>query len=99
MNFEWDEKKNKINIKKHGISFQEASSVFSDENAILFDDVVHSRVEERFLLLGLSDRASLCIVVHCYRENDEIIRIISARPATKNETNTYNKYSKGWGKL
>lgn len=95
MNFEWDDKKNKTNIKKHGISFQEASTVFFDENAILFDDVVHSKIEERFLLLGLSDRANLCIVVHCYREADEIIRIISARPATKKEIKTYNKYSKG----
>ena len=92
-------KENKINIEKHGISFQEASSVFLDENAILFDDVIHSKVEERFLLLGLSDRANLCIVVHCCKENDEIIRIISARPATKKEANTYNKYSRGWEKL
>ena len=96
MNFEWDENKNKINIKKHGISFSEAATVFIDENAILFDDVVHSKTEERFLLLGMSDRANMCIVVHCYRQTDEIIRIISARLATKNETKTYNKYLKGW---
>ena len=96
MNFEWDENKNKINIKKHGISFSEASTVFIDDNAILFDDVIHSKKEERFLLLGMSDRANVCIVVHCYRHSDEIIRIISARLATKNEINTYNKYLKGW---
>ena len=96
MNFEWDEKKNKTNIKKHGISFPEASTVFLDENAVIFDDDVHSKTEERFLLLGMSDRANLCIVVHCNRESDEIIRIISVRLATKNETKTYNKYLKGW---
>lgn len=58
MNFEWDEKKNKTNIKKHGISFPEASTVFLDENAVMFDDDVHSKTEERFLLLGMSDRAN-----------------------------------------
>ena len=96
MNFEWDEKKNKINIKKHGISFQEASSVFLDEYAILFDDKAHSYDEERFCIIGVSDRDNLCMVVHCYRDSDEIIRIISARAATKNEAKTYNKYMKGW---
>lgn len=96
MNFEWDEKKNKTNIKKHGLSFSEASTVFFDENAIMFDDDAHSKVEERFLILGMSDRANMCIVAHCYRESDEIIRIISARYATKSESKTYNKYLKGW---
>ena len=96
MNFEWDEKKNKTNIKKHGISFLEASTVFLDEKGIIFDDEVHSINEERFLLLGMSEKANLCMVVHCLRESDEIIRIISARIATKKESKTYNKYSKGW---
>ena len=69
-----------------------------DDNAIVFDDVVHSKEEERFLILGMSDRANMCIVAHCYRESDEIIRIISARFATKNESKIYNKYLKGWRK-
>ena len=96
MNFEQDEKKNKTNIQKHGISFQEASTVFLDDCAVLFDDDVHSKDEERFLILGMSDRANICIVAHCYRKSDEIIRIISARPATKKETSFYKKYSKEW---
>lgn len=96
MNFEWDENKNRTNIKKHGISFQEATSVFFDDYAILFDDKIHSNNEDRFCILGVSDRDNLCMVVHCYKESEEIVRIISARPSTKNETKTYNKYLKGW---
>jgi hypothetical protein len=87
--FDWDENKNQINQKKHGISFAEASSVFLDENAILFDDPEHSDDEERFLLLGMSENANVCIVCHCYRESDAVIRIISARKATKKEVNRY----------
>ena len=90
MQFDWDEKKNQINIKKHGISFSEASSVFLDENAILFDDPEHSENEERFLLIGISERNNLCLVCHCYREADTIIRIISARKATRTETMYYH---------
>ena len=88
--FEWDELKNRINMKKHGISFEEAASVFYDTNAILFDDPSHSAKESRFLILGISRKAHVCIVSHCYRGKDEIIRIISARKATKRETDTYN---------
>lgn len=89
MHFEWDKSKNQINKNKHGIDFTEASTVFLDENAILFDDPEHSEQEERFLLLGMSKTAKVCIVCHCYRETDTIIRIISARKATKKEAERY----------
>lgn len=90
MHFEWDELKNRINKAKHGISFEEASTVFYDTNAILFDDPSHSTKEDRFLILGISRKAHICIVSHCYRGKDEVIRIISARKATKREKETYN---------
>lgn len=93
INFEWDENKNTINKKKHGLSFEEAKEVFSDDNAILFDDPDHSVGEERFLIIGMIKSQKICIVSHCYRDNDDIIRIISAREATKNEKTTYLK---GW---
>lgn len=88
--FEWDKLKNRINTRKHGVSFEEASTVFYDANAILFDDPSHSINENRFLILGLSRKAHVCIVSHCYRDKDEVIRIISARKATKREEETYN---------
>ncbi len=90
--FEWDENKNLSNIKKHGISFEEAREVFEDENAILFDDPDHSEGEERFLIIGALTSSKICIVSHCYRRGD-VIRIISARQATKKEKNFYFK---GW---
>lgn len=93
--FEWDENKNQINKAKHGIDFDEAATVFFDEDAIMFDDPEHSMEEERFLMLGITKHENLCIVSHCYRGKDDIIRIISARKATKNETKTYNKYAGG----
>ena len=93
--FIWDENKNQINKDKHKISFEEAKTVFYDMEAIVFDDPEHSQEEERFLILGFSEKARLCIVSHCYRENDEVIRIISARRATKNEENYYNKENSG----
>ena len=95
ISFEWDEIKNHQNIKKHGISFSEATSVFYDSNAILFDDPDHSREEDRFLIIGISEKLHLCIVSHCYRENDNIIRIISARKATKREVDAYNNQEGG----
>ena len=91
MKFEWNEKKAKINIDKHGISFEEAATVFYDEQALLRDDPDHSDDEDRFILLGMSEMANVLIVCHCYRESDEIIRIISARKATKKELNQYNR--------
>lgn len=96
MQFEWDENKNQINIKKHGVSFSEASSVFFDENAILFDDPDHSEDEERFILIGISEKSNLCVVCHCYRASETIIRIISARKATKKETIDYTEIIRGW---
>jgi uncharacterized DUF497 family protein len=89
MRFEWDPQKNESNKKKHGISFEEAQTVFYDEFAVLFDDPDHSDEEDRFLILGITQRENLCIVSHCYRGADEIIRIISARKATKVETKFY----------
>ena len=87
--FEWDNNKNEINKKKHGLSFETAREVFYDEAAILFDDPEHSIDEERFLLLGMSETAKVCIVCHCYRESDTVIRIISARQATRKEEQRY----------
>ena len=87
--FEWDENKNRINLEKHGITFEEASTVFFDDRAILFDDPEHSIDEDRFLLLGMSETAKVCIVCHCYRESDTVIRIISARQATRKEEQRY----------
>lgn len=87
--FEWDENKNAINKGKHGVSFEEATSVFYDEDALVISDPEHSAEEERFIILGMSSRANLLIVCHCYREADAVIRIISARKATKNEEKAY----------
>jgi uncharacterized DUF497 family protein len=87
--FEWDNNKNLTNIKKHKISFEEAKTVFFDENARVIPDPEHSESEERFIILGISSKLRLLIVVHTYRENDEIIRIISARKATKTESKYY----------
>lgn len=89
--FEWDERKNETNQAKHGVSFEEAQTVFYDENALVIDDPEHSAEEERFIILGISRRANLLIVCHCYREADRVIRIISARKATKNEANAYSR--------
>ena len=87
--FDWDENKNRINLEKHGITFEEASTVFFDDRAVLFDDPEHSIDEDRFLLLGMSETAKVCIVCHCYRESDTVIRIISARQATRKEEQRY----------
>lgn len=87
--FDWDENKNRINLEKHGITFEEASTVFFDDRAILFDDPEHSIDEDRFLLLGMSETAKVCIVCHCYRESDTVIRIISAKQATRKEEQRY----------
>ena len=89
--FDWDEYKNMLNKKKHGIDFIEASTVFFDDRAILFDDPEHSEHEDRFILLGMSESSNVCIVCHCYRADDSVIRIISARKATKKEERIYVK--------
>lgn len=87
--FEWDAAKASLNKKKHNISFDEAKTVFFDENAIVIHDPKHSDDEERFVILGLSTVASLLIVCHCFRYKDSVIRIISARKATKKESIQY----------
>lgn len=89
--FEWDESKNQMNQRKHGVSFDEAKSVFYDYNALVIDDPEHSDEEDRFIILGLSSKAKLLIVCHCYRASDTVIRIISARKATKTESSFYGK--------
>jgi uncharacterized DUF497 family protein len=87
--FEWDDNKNRANIKKHKISFEEAKTVFYDENARLISDPDHSKDEERFILLGMNHNAKFLVVVHTYKEQDELIRIISARKANKKEIEFY----------
>lgn len=92
INFEWDENKNSINKKKHYISFEEAKTVFYDEDALLIDDPEHSEDEERFIILGTSLKANLLVVCHCYRQSETVIRIISARKATSTETKQYYEF-------
>ena len=87
--FEWNSAKATTNIKKHGVSFEEAQSVFYDEFAVQFFDEEHSTSEERFLLLGMSTGGRLLLVCHCEREEGNVIRIISARKATKTESTFY----------
>lgn len=90
MKFTWDENKNQLNIRKHGISFYDAAYVFSDPFALSIPDDEHSETEERWLLLGKSLNEQMLLVVHTFRY-DDIIRIISARKATATETTTYMK--------
>ncbi len=90
--FEWDENKNETNKKKHKISFEEAKTVFYDEEALVIDDPEHSQEEERFIILGLSNKTNLLVVCHCYRASETVIRIISARKAAKSETKQYYKW-------
>ena len=87
--FEWDERKNAANIRKHKVAFEEAQTVFLDENAIRFFDPDHSADEDRFLMLGMSFTLRVLVVCHCYREDDFVIRIISARKADKGEQSDY----------
>jgi uncharacterized DUF497 family protein len=91
MHFEWDPQKDLTNQKKHGVSFAEASTVFEDVNALVISDPEHSEDEERFIILGFSLQANLLVVCHCYRASESVIRIISARKATKNETRQYHE--------
>jgi uncharacterized protein len=87
--FSWDDKKNEANKIKHGVSFDEAKTVFYDENAIRYFDPDHSDDEDRFLIVGVSQRLRILIVCHCFREEGSIIRIISARKGTKREGKNY----------
>lgn len=90
--FEWDERKAEQNERKHGISFEEAQTAFEDENARLSHDPDHSQDEDRYILLGMSTVLRILVVCHVYRENDEVIRIISARKATKREQQQYQGF-------
>jgi uncharacterized DUF497 family protein len=90
LHFEWDERKAAANVKKHGVSFEEAKSAFYDDSAKLIDDPDHSENEDRFVLLGLSSSLRLLVVCHCCRGDDGVIRIISARKATTKETQFYS---------
>ena len=87
--FEWDPKKERANLKKHGVSFDEARSIFFDDYAIQFYDDTHSDEEDRFIMLGMSNESRILVVCHCEREADNLIRIISARKATKSEQKYY----------
>lgn len=92
LTFDWDPDKAQLNKSKHGISFEEAQTAFYDENARLIYDPDHSESEDRFLLLGLSTSMRLVVVSHTYRAEETIIRIISARKATKQEQRQYTAY-------
>ena len=87
--FEWDERKNRENKRKHKVTFEEAQTVFLDENAIRFFDPDHPQDEDRFLMLGMSFALRVLVVCHCYRKDDSTIRIISARKADKREQSNY----------
>jgi len=91
LRFEWDERKSKTNQRKHGVSFREAESVFTDRFALLLDDEPHSTDEDRFVLVGLSAALRTLVVSHCYRQRQDVIRIISARRATRGEQDQYNR--------
>jgi len=87
--FDWDVKKNLMNIEKHGVSFKMAASSFFDPDAITFDDEDHSQDEDRFILIGVNKYDKLLTVCHCYREKGNVVRIISARKANQTEQDIY----------
>lgn len=91
LRFDWDPAKAATNRRKHGVGFDEAATVFYDENALLLDDPDHSEAEDRFLLLGLSVRLRTLVVCHCYRVAEDVIRIISARRADRSEREEYHR--------
>jgi len=91
LRFVWDPRKAKDNAKKHGVTFDEAETVFLDEGALLLDDPDHSEDEDRFLLLGASARLRLLVVCHCYRESESTIRLINARKADRDEQRQYRE--------
>jgi hypothetical protein len=91
LRFEWDDRKDAQNIRKHGVSFEEAQTVFFDEQALLIADPDHSEQEERFILLGLSSALQTLVVCHCYRRGGDVIRLISGRRADRQEREEYEK--------
>ena len=92
ISFVWDNRKAEENLEKHKVAFQEAQTVFSDPNARMIYDSDHSDEEDRFILLGISAALRLLIVCHCYREDDRVVRVISARKANKNEQKQYGSF-------
>lgn len=90
--FDWSNRKASENKRKHGVSFEEAKTAFLDENARLIPDPEHSDEEDRFILLGLNIQLRLLLVCHCYREDDDVIRIITARKADRSEQRQYSEY-------
>ena len=91
LRFAWDERKNRKNRKKHGIWFEEAQSVFSDAGGRVFGDPEHSEDEERLVLLGASSAGRVLVVIHSYRDSESLVRIISARKATRKERRFYEE--------
>ena len=91
LRFVWDQRKAKENARKHGVTFEEARTVFLDDYAVLIVDPDHSDVEDRFLLLGVSSRLRILVVCHCHREAESVIRLISARKADRSERLQYGK--------
>lgn len=89
--FTWDKGKNELNKRKHGISFEEAQSVFYDECAVEFHDPEHSKNEDRFLMLGMSFNLRVLVVCHCLRDRGATIRLISARKAGRKEAKNYRR--------
>jgi hypothetical protein len=94
LRFEWDQRKNAANRRKHGVSFEEAATVFADEHALLIADPDHSEDEDRFVLLGLCSLLRMLVVCHCYQQTEAVVRIISARKATRSERLQYNRRCK-----
>ena len=94
LRFEWDERKNASDRRKHRVSFEEARTAFLDDNARVIPDPDHSEGEDRFVLIGFSISLRVLVVCHCYRQTEEIVRIISARRADQNETRQYQWWLK-----
>ena len=91
MKFDWNEEKNIKNVKKHGVAFEEAKTVFQDEMAYEIFDEKHSDDEDRYIIIGLSSKTRELLVCHCYRNGGDIVRIFSARRATKPEITIYER--------
>jgi uncharacterized DUF497 family protein len=94
LEFVWDPRKARENVRKHGVEFEEAQTVFLDDYALLLGDPDHSDDEDRFVLLGVSSRLRLLVACHCYREENDVIRLISARKADQEEQKTYERRSR-----
>jgi len=89
--FEWDRDKHLSNIRKHGITFKVAAKAFFDPNAVTVDDDEHSQEEDRFILIGMNEHDKMITVCHCYRDDGNVVRIISARPPNQYEKQVYDE--------